>query len=350
MAPNTTTRHGFNSTHLLLLMLCLSGLATYARSETEIKQFSNLGGPPNIQGVWQGNNTYAAFVSQSGTAFALTTELANGTTMTYFGLNRFTSWECTGVKPGQTRVLMEEIEVSQYGIVVELRVRCDMYGSIGDNQWTVITGDGATCPDPSADPDYVNTRIEGSTAIPVGQQVCNGQDGNIELWKDGPKFTGNLDDFVVGQGIGTLTIPVTPNNDGFPPVLSSPGMPAPFLGGVYFINNSTSGNSYFTELGYNVRAGSVTLTMYNSSTYQLGLSVPGTHELVDSNLPGLYSATYSGSYLDDNGEIPYSGIQACAEFYSRVPETVYAVSSITECPTFNGAITPERRVGTVKVV
>ena len=348
MAPSTP-RHGFK--HPNLLMLCLLGLVTLARSDTEIKQFANPGGPPNVQGVWRGNDTYAALVSQSGTAFALTTELANGTAMTYFGLNRFSSWECTGVKPGQTRVLMEEIEVSQYGIVTESRVRCDVYESIGDNQWTVITGDGATCPDPSADPNYVNTRIQGSTAIPVGQDVCNGSDDDIEL-KDGPKFTGKLDDFVVGQSIGSLTIPVTPQ-DGFPPVLSRPGMPAPFLGGMYYTNNSTLFNNPYlhaTELAYNVKAGTVQVLMVNSANYLLSMSVPGTHEQVDSNLPGWYFATFSGSYLYDDGEISQNDPQACLAFYSRVPEMVYVASSTTECPMFNGSVTPERRVGTVEVV
>ncbi len=341
----------FKRAHLLLLTLCCLGLATQVRSENETAQFANPGGPPNVQGVWKGIDAYAAMVSQRGTAFALTTELANGTTMTYFGLNRFLSWECTGVKPGQSRVLMEEIEVSQDGIVTESRVRCDVYGSPSDDEWTVITGDGATCPDPSADPNYINTRIEGSAAIPVGQRVCNGQDDTVEL-KDGPSFTGSLDDFVFGQSIGSLSIPVTPSNV-FPPVLDRPGSPPPFLGGMYYINNGTSGNSYFTELAYNVKAGSVTVFMYNSSTYRLGFSVPGTYEQMDDNIPGWYSATYSESYLNDNGEILYSGLPACVAYYSTVPDTVYAVSSATECPEFDGNINNpvlEKRVGTVQVI
>jgi hypothetical protein len=258
-------------------------VVTYGQDErntsdsTVFPTLKNVGGPPDVQGVWLGTSEWVGIIDQAGSAFTYyyyeDDQDTNETEVVLkFGMNRFVTWECTGVE-GQMIAVLDEVDYFDNGTVSSSSTKCALYQVNLEEQTLAVRYQEDGCP--SAQPlvsrvmiqgvngTYVDRRVAGTSSFAPTGLICVSGASNVTGLdtSSGAKFVGKLPK--VGSSLGDVAPPAEegapfppsfPDKDDFPNILS----------GTFYFTWSNGPGVQFWHVGQQIGASSTSVSMLRS--------------------------------------------------------------------------------------
>ena len=280
----------------------------------------NVGGPPDVQGVWLGTSEWVGIIDQAGSAFTYYYYEGNKDTnetevVLKFGMNRFVSWECTGVE-GQMIAVLDEVDYFDNGTVSSSGTKCALY-QVNLNEGTLAVRyqeDGCPRAQPlvsqvmiqGVNGTYVDRRVAGTSSFAPTDLICVKGASNVTGLdtSSGAKFVGKLPQ--VGSTLGNVAPPAE-EGASFPPSFPNKDVFSNILSGTFYFTWSNGPDIQFLHVGQHIGASSASVSRLqsgNASRFDAYISKDYSYEnLSVGNDPKQYLLSVSTTQVNSNGTI-----------------------------------------------